>query len=183
MCKVHQGEAVDVHPKACRPCSMLCSSTRLTALQLNMVELTIGSKSLAEAFNEYMRESAEDYGGPQTDVGSAKSVMKKLTTQYMGCPALVLCDEYQVRTEVSLEASVEQHGCLDAVALQALENDLTHWLSQEEREMDPNPKLQALRVTYKLWNCLTPLIRDVPHICVCLWPQPQPSSYWQADAP
>ena len=138
----------------------------LNALQLNMVELTIGSKSLAEAFNEYMRESAEDYGGPQTDVGSAKSVMKKLTTQYMGCPALVLCDEYQVRTEVSLEASVEQHGCMDAVALQALENDLTHWLSQEEREMDPSPKLQALRVTCKLWNCLTPLIRDVPHVYV-----------------
>ena len=55
---------------------------------------------------------------------------------------------------------------MDAVALQTLEGNLLHWLSKEERERDPNSKLQALRVIYKLWNCLTPLIRDVPHVYV-----------------
>ena len=105
--------------------------------------------------------------------------MTKLTTQHMGCPALVLCDEYQVRTEVSLEASVTQHGCMDAVALQALETGLTHWLSQEEREMDPSTTrdLQAVEMPHTAHQ------GGAARICVCLWPQPQPSSYWEADAP
>ena len=65
-----------------------------------MLKLEVGSLSLAEAFNQYMRQAAEDYGRPLTHPGSAENVMKQLTTQNMGCPALILCDEYQVRTEV-----------------------------------------------------------------------------------
>ena len=131
-----------------------------------MLNLEVGSLSLAEAFNHYMRQAAQPYDRPLTDLGSAANVMQELTTKFMGCPALVLCDEYQVCTGPPQEPSVEQHGCIDAVAMQALENHLLHWLPQDRRQRDSSPKLQALRVTYMLWICLAPLIKDVPHVYV-----------------
>ena len=61
-----------------------------------MNKLDFGSKYLDEALNQYIREAAVPYGRPLTDSGSSWYVMRELTKNFMGCPALLLFDEFQV---------------------------------------------------------------------------------------
>ena len=51
---------------------------------------------------------------------------------------------------------------MDAVALQAVEGNGQHWLSEQERKLCP--MLQAVHMTYRLWTRLAPLIKSVPHV-------------------